>query len=44
LPPNDPRFRLCYEPVGDFPEVALGFKSLLTRIFTAFGGGLAPFL
>ncbi len=44
LPPDDPRFRLCYEPVGDFPEVALGFKSLLTRIFTAFGAGLAPIL
>lgn len=44
LPPDDPRFRQCYEPVGDFPEVALGFKRLLTRIFTAFGAGLAPIL
>ncbi|MEP6633397.1 MAG: phospholipase D family protein [Luteimonas sp.] len=44
LPPNDPRFRTCYQPVGDFPEVNLGFKSLLTRIFTAFGSGLAPIL
>ena len=44
LPPDNPRFRLCYEPVGDFPEVALSFKSLLTRIFTAFGAGLAPIL
>jgi putative cardiolipin synthase len=44
LPPDNPRFRLCYEPVGDFPEVALGFKSLMTRIFTAFGAGLAPIL
>ena len=44
LPPNDPRFRECYEPVGDFPEVSLGLKSLLTRIFTAFGAGLAPIL
>jgi len=44
LPPDNPRFRRCYEPVGDFPEVALGFKSLLTRIFTAFGAGLAPIL
>ena len=42
LPPDSPRFRRCYEPVGDFPEVALSFKSLLTRIFTAFGAGLAP--
>ncbi len=44
LPPDNPRFRLCYEPVGDFPEVAVGFKSVLTRIFTAFGAGLAPIL
>ena len=44
LPPGDPRFRECYEPVGDFPEVSLGLKSLLTRIFTAFGAGLAPIL
>ena len=44
LPPRDPRFRQCYEAVGDFPEVDLGFKSLLTRIFTAFGAGLAPIL
>ena len=44
LPPDNPRFRLCYEPVGDFPEVAIGFKGLLTRIFTAFGAGLAPIL
>ena len=44
LPPDDPRFRECYRPVGDFPEVSLGLKSLLTRIFTAFGAGLAPIL
>jgi phosphatidylserine/phosphatidylglycerophosphate/cardiolipin synthase-like enzyme len=44
LSPFDPRFRECYRPVGDFPEVALGFKPLLTRIFTAFGAGLAPIL
>ncbi|WP_024892028.1 phospholipase D family protein [Luteimonas huabeiensis] len=44
LPPDDPGFRRCYEPVGDFPEVSLGMKSLLTRIFTAFGAGLAPIL
>ncbi|GAB6195618.1 phospholipase D family protein [Lysobacter xanthus] len=44
LPPTDPRFRDCYEAVGDFPEVALGFKSVITRIFTAFGAGLAPIL
>ena len=44
LPREHPDFRKCYRPVGDFPEVALGFKSLLTRIFTAFGAGLAPIL
>jgi phosphatidylserine/phosphatidylglycerophosphate/cardiolipin synthase-like enzyme len=44
LSPFDPDFRRCYREVGDFPEVALGFKPLLTRIFTAFGAGLAPIL
>ncbi len=44
LPPKDPGFRACHEPVGDFPEVNLGFRSLLTRIFTAFGAGLSPIL
>ena len=44
LPATDPGFRACYEPVGDFPEVNLGFRTLLTRIFTAFGAGLAPIL
>lgn len=42
LPPDDPQFRDCHVPVGDFPEVDLGLKSLTTRIFTAFGAGLAP--
>jgi phosphatidylserine/phosphatidylglycerophosphate/cardiolipin synthase-like enzyme len=44
LPQGHPRFQECYEAVGDFPEVALGFKSVVTRIFTAFGAGLAPIL
>ncbi|HSM10709.1 MAG TPA: phospholipase D family protein [Lysobacter sp.] len=44
LPPDDPGFRACHVPVGDFPEVALGLKTLTTRIFTAFGAGLAPIL
>ncbi|HET7126279.1 MAG TPA: phospholipase D family protein [Lysobacter sp.] len=44
LPPKDPRFRECYRAVGDFPEVKVGLKSMLTRIFTAFGAGLAPIL
>src|SRR5690606_16890391 len=43
-PPGHPRFRACHVPVGDFPEVRLGLKGLLTRIFTAFGAGLAPIL
>jgi len=44
LPPDAPGFRDCYRPVGDFPEVSLGLKGLTTRIFTAFGAGLAPIL
>jgi phosphatidylserine/phosphatidylglycerophosphate/cardiolipin synthase-like enzyme len=44
VPPTDPRFRDCYRAVGDFPEVNIGWKSLMTRIFTAFGAGLAPVL
>ncbi len=44
LPPTDPRFQACYRAVGDFPEVNLGFKTVLTRIFTAFGAGFAPVL
>lgn len=44
LPRSHPGFRACYRPVGDFPEVDVGLKSLTTRIFTAFGAGLAPIL
>lgn len=44
LPPDDPEFHDCYRAVGDFPEVNLGFKTVLTRIFTAFGAGFAPVL
>ncbi len=44
LPLASPAFHDCYRAVGDFPEVNLGFKSVLTRIFTAFGAGLAPVL
>jgi cardiolipin synthase C len=43
MSPRNPEFRRCYEPVGDFPEVD-GLKRPLTRIFTAFGAGLAPIL
>ncbi|MDQ3057294.1 MAG: phospholipase D family protein, partial [Pseudomonadota bacterium] len=44
LRPTDPRFRECHVPVGDFPEVDIGFRWLSTKIFTAFGAGLAPIL
>jgi phosphatidylserine/phosphatidylglycerophosphate/cardiolipin synthase-like enzyme len=44
LPFDDPGFRACYRPVGDFPEVNIGLKTVLTRIFTAFGAGFAPAL
>jgi len=44
LLPSDPNFRACYQPVGDFPEVDVGMKAITTRIFTAFGAGLAPIL
>ena len=42
--PGDEDFRRCHEPVGDFPEVNLGWRSILTRISTAFGAGLVPIL
>ncbi len=42
--PFHPDFRRCHQPVGDFPEVDLGFKWLGVRLFTAFGSGLAPIL
>lgn len=35
--PSDPRFSSCYTAVGDFPEVALSFKLIYTRLITAFG-------
>jgi len=44
LSPSDPAFRNCYLGVGDFPEVNLSLKAVLTRIFTAFGAGFAPVL
>ena len=44
LPPDHPRFRDCYRSVGDFPEVNPALKGLPTRLFTAFGVGLAPIL
>ncbi|MBD9370487.1 phospholipase D family protein [Xanthomonas sp. XNM01] len=44
LPRRDPRFHQCYQPVGDFPEVRMGPKTLFTRMLTAFGAGLVPIL
>lgn len=43
-PPLAADFAECYTPVGDFPEVAIPFKGINTRILTAFGAGLAPIL
>ena len=42
--PAEADFRQCHAPVGDFPEVNLGWRSILTRISTAFGAGLVPIL
>ena len=44
LPRRDPRFHECYVAVGDFPEVSLGPRTILTRMLTAFGAGLVPIL
>jgi putative cardiolipin synthase len=36
---TDPNFYACYQPVGDFPDVAISPKLIITRLFTAFGSG-----
>ena len=36
---TDPDFHSCYVPVGDFPDVALSPKLIITRLITAFGVG-----
>jgi phosphatidylserine/phosphatidylglycerophosphate/cardiolipin synthase-like enzyme len=36
---TDPNFYACYQPVGDFPDVALSPKLIITRLVTAFGVG-----
>jgi phosphatidylserine/phosphatidylglycerophosphate/cardiolipin synthase-like enzyme len=41
---DDPRFKACAAPVGDFPEVNMSMKAVYTRIITAFGAGLEPIL
>jgi phosphatidylserine/phosphatidylglycerophosphate/cardiolipin synthase-like enzyme len=42
--PSDPGFLSCYEPVGDFPDVALSPKLIYTRLITAFGVGASGIL
>ncbi|GAB3032150.1 MULTISPECIES: phospholipase D family protein [Oleiagrimonas] len=44
LTPYDPKFFQCYHAVGDFPGVALPFKTIYTRMITAFGVGLSGIL
>ena len=39
LPASSPGFYACYKPVGDFPDVALSPKLIITRLITAFGVG-----
>ncbi len=41
---SNPAFHSCYEPVGDFPDVALSPKLIYTRLITAFGVGAAGIL
>ena len=36
---TDANFYACYERVGDFPDVALSSKLIITRLVTAFGVG-----
>ncbi|MDE2247220.1 MAG: phosphatidylserine/phosphatidylglycerophosphate/cardiolipin synthase family protein [Xanthomonadaceae bacterium] len=36
---SQPGFYACYRPVGDFPDVALSPKLIITRLITAFGVG-----
>ncbi|MCX7513409.1 phospholipase D-like domain-containing protein [Frateuria hangzhouensis] len=42
--PSDPAFYSCYEPVGDFPDVALSPKLIYTRLITAFGSSASGIL
>jgi putative cardiolipin synthase len=41
---SDPNFYACYEPVGDFPDVAVSPKMFFTLIITAFGAGVSGIL
>ncbi|WP_245188138.1 phospholipase D-like domain-containing protein [Frateuria flava] len=44
MQPGDPAFYSCYEPVGDFPDVALSPKLIYTRLITAFGSSASGIL
>jgi Phosphatidylserine/phosphatidylglycerophosphate/cardiolipin synthases and related enzymes len=41
---SDPGFYRCYEPVGDFPDVAISPKWIITRLITAFGSSVKGIL
>ncbi len=41
---SNPGFYQCYQPVGDFPDVALSPKLVITRLITAFGVGIKGIL
>ncbi len=41
---SNPGFYGCYAPVGDFPDVALSPKLVITRLITAFGVGIKGIL
>ncbi len=44
VPFTHPKFKDCYQQVGDFPDVDLPLKGIYTRMVTAFGAGLVPIL
>ncbi|MBA2080036.1 phospholipase D family protein [Rhodanobacter sp. PCA2] len=44
LAPDNPKFKECYTPVGDFPDVAVSPKLIYTRLITAFGAGVKGIL
>ena len=41
---SHPGFYSCYQPVGDFPDVAVSLKLIITRFITAFGSGVTGVL
>ena len=41
---SDPGFFACYQPVGDFPDVAVSPKMFYTILITAFGAGVTGIL